>query len=305
MSKAITKVILSFLVLVLIAIWAEIAKSPNANEVKVFFLNVGQGDAALIEKGDYQILIDGGPDSSVLSEIAKIMPISDRKIETVILTHPHADHLLGLNQVLERYEIGRIYMSGVAHTSNQYLEFLSQIKAKNISTEVPELNQEASTFDGAALKFLWPGKKYLGQSSCSNSSSDSETGKTDSGGCVENLNNVSEVAEFCYFEQCALFLGDLQTDGQAEMAAMNKTANYQAQILKIAHHGSTNGTNQALIDLVKPQYAIIEVGAENKYGHPHAATLDLLAKSGIKTLRTDCEGTITFILTPAETLLKN
>ncbi len=276
MAKKFIRIALSILALVLVAIWVEIARSPSDDNVHLYFFDVGQGDAAMITKGDYQILIDGGPDDTVMSEIGKVMPLSDRKIEKVILTHPHADHLVGLVQVLEHYEIGEIYISGVAHTSNQYLEFLSKIKDKNILTIVPEINQKEIPFDNGSLTFLWPGKKYQEQT-------------------AENLNNSSIINKFCYYSQCALFTGDIETDEQNLMLSENKSVDFQAQILKIAHHGSNNGTNQALLDKVKPQYAVISAGADNKYGHPHAATLDLLDKSGTKLFRTDRDSTIEFV----------
>lgn len=277
MAKKLSKIIIIILALVLVAIWAEIAKSPSDGNVHLYFFNVGQGDAELIQKGDYQILIDGGPDDAVLTQIGQVMPLHDRKIEKLILTHPHADHITGLNQILQRYEIGSIYLSGVLSSSNLYLEFLDKIKQKNVETSVPEINQTVDTFPDAKLSFLWPGKRYQQQS-------------------IDNLNNSSLVTKFCYFEQCVLYLGDLETDGQEEMFANNTEANYQAQIIKIAHHGSRNGTDQNLLDRIKPQYAVIEVGADNQYGHPHAATLDLLQKAGIRIFRTDRDGMVEFIL---------
>ena len=263
----------------------EIAKSPTDENLHLYIFDVGQGDAVMIAKGDYQILIDGGPDDSVLSKIGEVLPISDRRIEKVILTHPHADHLVGLNLILERYEVGEIYVSGVVHTSSQYLEFLSKIKEKNIKTTVPEVNQKEIPFDNGSLTFLWPGKKYQEQT-------------------AENLNNSSIVSKFCYYSRCAIIMGDIELDGQSEMYSGNKNADFQASVLKVAHHGSNNGTNQTLLDKVKPQYAVISVGADNKYGHPHAAVLELLEKSNIKIFRTDRDGTVEFIFEQNNLIVK-
>lgn len=301
--KKITQIMLSLMAVLTIFVWSAIVKSPTADEIngsaQIFFLNVGQGDSELIQKGNYQILIDGGPDDSVLSELGKVMPLADRKIETVILTHPHADHLVGLNQIIDRYEIGTIYVTGVVHTSNAYLEFLEKAKNKNINTEVSDIGEKLIPFDNGNLEFLWPGKVYAGKSAEDN-----------------NLNNTSLVSRFCYSSHCALLTGDLEIDGQDEMfaschserseesssnAALDPSAlpqddkcNFQSEILKIAHHGSMNGTNQELLDIVKPKYAVIEVGADNKFGHPHAGTLDLLQKANIQQYRTDRDGTVEF-----------
>lgn len=292
-----TKIFLGTLILAAVFIWAAVVKSPNTqadSNVHLYFLNVGQGDSELIEKGDYQILIDAGPDDSVLPELGKVMPLTDRKIDVVILTHPHADHLVGLNSIIDRYEIGKIYYSGAKYDSNGYAEFLDKTKNKNVSLEVPELGEKIVPFENSEFTFLWPGKKYEGSS-------------------ADNPNNVSEVGRFCYFNQCALFTGDIETDEQEGMfnyyalgqnVAAEKSENsqppsninpFQSDILKISHHGSSNGTNQQLLDIVQPKIAIIEVGANNKFGHPHASTLELLQNAKIQQYCTDKDGTIDFV----------
>lgn len=299
--KSLTKYILAFLVLAAVFVWVEVAKSPVADEasanVHIYFLNVGQGDAGLILKGNQQVLIDGGPDDSVLSEVGKVMPVYDRKIETIILTHPHADHLVGLNQILDRYEVDHIYYSGTNHDSNAYKEFLDKAKQKNIRLSVPKISEEKVLFPDSKIIFLWPGDKYQNQT-------------------VENLNNTSEVVKFCYFSYCALFTGDIETDEQKMMidyyssrpsaseaeksTSSQPTASnniiFQSSILKLAHHGSTNGTNQLLLDAVKPKYGVLEVGLDNRYGHPHALVLDLLQKNNIQYSRTDRDRRIDFVL---------
>lgn len=279
-----TRIILGVLVLAAIFVWAEVAKSPTAdiadNNAHIFFLDVGQGDAELISKDGYQVLIDGGPDDSVLSQIGKAMPVSDRKIEILILTHPHADHLAGLNLILDRYEIDSIYYSGVVYESNGYKEFLDKAKSKNIPLVIPEIGTKEEIFSGGEMTFLWPGTKYKDKT-------------------IKNLNNSSEVISFCYFSHCALFTGDIETDEQATMIAYySSNLNiFQSEILKLPHHGSTNGTNQAFLDIVKPKYAVIEVGAGNTYGHPHNSILDLLQKNNIQYWRTDRDSMVQFSFT--------
>lgn len=277
-----TRLILGVLVLAAVFVWMEVAKSPSADvtdgNVHLYFLDVGQGDAILIQKGEIQILIDGGPDDSVLSQIGKTMPLKDRKIEHIVLTHPHADHVVGLNLILDRYEVGIIYYTGVLYESNAYREFLDKAKDKNITLKIAGLGQVESVFPSAELTFLWPGEKYINQN-------------------LKNLNNTSQVASFCYFAKCALLTGDIETDEQVAMINYYATlGGLQSEILKLSHHGSANGTNQALLDAVKPTYAVIEVGANNKYGHPHVVVLDLLTQNNIKIFRTDRDGTIEFVL---------
>ena len=277
------KAIFGALILLAIFLIAEIVRSPDKDAAQIYFFSVGQGDSELIQKGDYQILIDGGPDDSVLSELGKAMPLRDRNIEVLILTHPHADHLTGINQVLERYSVGKIYFNGVLYTSNTYLEFLSVVEKSTIVAKSTTVGEKVQVFENGELTFLWPGEKFKGQT-------------------MENLNNTSEVVRFCYFSECALFLGDLETDSQKEMFSEldNQKIEYRTPILKIAHHGSTNGTDQNTLDKIKPTYTIISVGADNKFGHPHAATIDLLNKMNIKTYRTDRDGAIQFLLKEGE-----
>lgn len=286
--KLATKLILGMMALLLVFLIAEIVKSPDKDGVQIFFLDISQGDAELIQKGNYQILIDGGPDDKILSELSRVMPITDRNIEVLILTHPHADHLIGLNQVLERYKVEKIYFSGVLHTSSAYLEFLQKIKDTSIVSEVPVQEEEMTLFENGELTFLWPGQKYKDQS-------------------LDNLNNSSEVIKFCYYLECAVFLGDQEINEQKLMFAEldKQNIDYTASILKIAHHGSTNGTDQTTLDKIKPEYAVIEVGADNQFGHPHGATIDLLNKLNIKTYRTDRDGTVQFQLKEGSVEVKN
>lgn len=281
--KKLTKIILGFLVLAVLFIWTNLAKSPADqldNNAHLYILNVGQGDAELIQYGDYQILIDGGPDDSVLTELGKKMPPSDRKIEKVILTHPHADHLAGINQILERYEVETLYYFGIDYDSNGYKEFRAKVVEKKIRVKKPTIGEEEMPFKDSSLTFIWPGDRFENK-------------------IETNLNNTSLVARFCYFAACSMLMGDLETDAQKEMfdmAESNKIS-IQADFLKIAHHGSTNGTNELTIDRIKPKMAAISAGAENKYGHPHAAVLDILQKNNVKTYRTDHDGTLEFVFT--------
>ncbi len=281
-----TKIFLFVLMLSAVFVWVEVAKSPTADEpdkgVRLYFFDVGQGDSEMIEMGTYQILIDGGPNDSVLSQIGKAMPATDRKIDAIVLTHPHADHLVGLNQILDRYEIGKIYYSGVDYESNIYKEFLNKVKSKNIILEVPEVGQKINLFPEGKLEFIWPGKKYVGKK------------------VSADLNNTSQVARFCYFTHCTFFTGDLEIGEQKLMLdyyLKNNSINiFQSEVLKLSHHGSTNGTDQTLLDIIRPKIAVIEVGAKNNYGHPHAVILDLLQKANIQQYRTDKDGTVEFIM---------
>lgn len=276
----------SYFVIILLSIAAllatQLSRQQDSKDLSVSFLNVGQGDSALIQKDDFQILIDGGPNNSLLPEIGQIMPPLDHKIDLIILSHPHADHISGLNAILDRYEIGEIYFTGVIFSSAQYISFLDKIKNKQIPLIVPSLNASKSFAQSGSINFLWPGDRF---------SSKSE----------DNLNNTSLVTRICYFSSCVLFMGDLEKDGQAEMLAQyaGKEDLLKSDIIKIPHHGSNNALLPALYELVRPQYAVIEVGKDNQFGHPHQTVIDYLKEKSIQAFRTDQDGVIRFNLSQA------
>lgn len=273
-----------FLILLSLAIFltTQIVKAPVKDGLEVSFLNIGQGDSELIKKGDFEILIDGGPDDKVLSEIGKIMSSTDHKIEIMILTHPHADHITGLNAILDRYEVGEVYSSGTIFNSSGYLEFLQKLKDKNIQLIVPSIGSSQIFADNATLTFLWPGNKFVNKK-------------------ADNPNNTSLISKVCYFQECAIFMGDQEVDEQESMISyyknIGKTDVLKSEIIKVAHHGSSTGLLPELYEAVAPKTAVIEVGKDNQFGHPHQQVLDYLNQNSIKIYRTDQDGTVNFLFT--------
>lgn len=260
MSKATKWILLTLLALVII-VWAPIAKSPFDQSAHLYFLNVGQGDSILIEKGDYQVLIDGGPDESVLGELGKYMPLTDRKLELLVLTHPHADHLTGVNLVLERFEVEKIIYGKIEYDSMTYKKFNDLVSQKSdiMKSFHPEIGQELDVFENGKIRFYWVGQ---------------ESG-------ADNLNNSSVVTQFCFYLHCSLLMGDLEIDAQKLMLKDNRLLDISSEILKISHHGSGNGTDETLLEEVSPTYAVISVGKNNKFGHPNQGVIDLLKEKGI------------------------
>jgi len=279
MKKTIFKIIFICMFLVLAGLFYNVASSPaGTEEIKVYFFDVGQGDAALIQKGYYQILIDGGPDDKVLSLLGDKMPLGDRTIEKIILTHPHADHLVGINEILKRYQIKTVVGSGVLSDTNQYFEFADELKKQNLNLEAPMIGQRDSDFANEEIEYFWPGDQYIGKK-------------------INNLNNSSEVFRFCYFSHCVFFTGDIEEDAQRQMILENKNnlSDFLSEIIKVPHHGSSNGLgDNILLKTVNPKKAVISVGKDNQFGHPHTSALNLLDSSQIMILRTDQDGTIEF-----------
>lgn len=244
----------------------ESETSVNDNDiVRVHYLSVGQGDATLISSGDYQILVDGGPDKSVLTELDNIIPFYDKKIETIILSHPHADHLIGLNYVLSRYEIERIYLSGVAHNTPEFETFITTINRKAIATEIVS-SGDVLELDKGKVEFFWPEQKTK---------------------LKNDLNDSSLVFLYTFNENNLLFTGD----ASAEILSNIGWEIGDIDVLKVSHHGSIDGTSAALINILKPELAVIHVGNDNSFGHPSQKVLNIL--QGVKVLRTDLLRSIT------------
>jgi len=268
-----TKIVFSFLVLIIAVIWAGIVQAPS-NTFKLSVLNVGQGDSIFIQTIDGQnVLVDGGPDDSVLNQLSQMMPFYERHIDAIFLTHPHSDHLFGLIQVLKRYQVDKVYLTGVVYTTNDYLEFLNIIKDKNISSQAVKAGDKIS-FSNAKITVLWPESDL--------------SGKT-----IENLNDSSLVLSVKADDFTALLLGDLEIENQEKLLNSKDLLDHY-QIIKIAHHGSSNGYSEKLIDRIKPDSAVISVGEDNKYGHPSSLVISSLEAKGIKIYRTDRDGLLEF-----------
>jgi len=262
---------LIFLTFLAIAIWTVYFKEPD-NNLHIFVLDVGQGDAILIQKNNKQILIDGGPDDKVISELGKVMPVEDREIEWLILSHPHADHVTGLVEVLRRYKVDKIEYNGIDYDSGVYKDFLAEIKTKNIPTEIPEIGRVENIFDQGKITYLWPGNN-----------ADSYK---------NNLNNTSEVIRFDYGNFSALFPGDCEVECWQGIIVDNKNMIANITFLKVAHHGSRNGSIEDIISIIRPKIAAISLAKNNKFSFPHKEVMDSLQKYGADIFRTDLNSTI-------------
>lgn len=243
----------------------------NPEILSVYFLDVGQGDATYIQlPGGEDVLIDGGPDASVLVELGKVMWFWDQKIDYVILTHPHADHVTGLVEVLRRYAVKQIYYTGALHTAPAYLAWLAEIEKQKIPMQIVEGGFELD-FGGARLEFMYPTENIVGKK-------------------FGELNNSSNVTRLVYGDSEFLLTGDAQEEVEKELLAAG--VNLNADVLKVAHHGSSDATSEDFLSAVSPQFSVISSGRKNDFGHPHLRVLKRLERLGAKILRTDELGTI-------------
>lgn len=238
----------------------------------VVFLDVGQGDAILIQEGSVQVLIDGGPDDSVLYQLPKYIPINDRKIEYLVLTHPHDDHIVGLLKVLERYEVGEILYYPVCFENENY-EYLLQ----NYSHLRQVGKGDTIRLNSFEIDILWPLLEESPQ------------------GCVKqfdlDLNNDSLVLSFEYLDRKFLLMGDAEAPVEFQLLNQgNLLPSYD--ILKAGHHCSNSSSSETFIKRMSPDMAICSVGLENSFGHPHSETLNIFQRYNVQYFITSQSGNI-------------
>lgn len=266
-------IILAALVVGAIFVWLAIFELAPSDKVKIDFLDVGQGSAILIlAPGDNQVLIDGGPSDAVLAKLGQALPVFDRKIELLILTHPDSDHLSGLVEVLKRYEVGQILETGIVADSAEYKIWNDLIKAKSVPVVFAQADDIVKISDNLSIKILYPLGKINGQD------------------FSKNTNATSIVGKIIYGQSSILFTGD--AEGQTEKPLLMLGANLKADILAVGHHGSKNSTSAEFLAAVAPSIAVIQVGAKNTYGHPTQEVLDRL--KNINIFRTDLDKDVDF-----------
>jgi len=247
----------------------------NDHKLHVVICDAGQGDAIFIRTPQgSDVLIDGGPDSKVLSCLSSHMPFWDRTIEIMFLTHPHADHLTGLIDVVKRYRVLSFVTEEISGTSSIYEELMRQLEEHNVPERFLYQGDRFAFKDGVVLKTLWPTEGWVSKNSTDKASLDA--------------NSLSVIELLTYKNFKALFTGDAQAQALEKVDLMVG----EVDVLKVPHHGSKTGLNQDVLEILKPKISAISVGAKNRYGHPDPFVLDLLNQTGTKTLRTDQVGEI-------------
>ncbi len=236
----------------------------SLNDMKVHYIDVGQGDSELIQIGDKNVLIDAGCNDNKALNYLKSQGIS--KLDCVIATHPHEDHIGGMTSVINNFEIGEFYAPKVTHTTRTFENMIKALQSKGLKITTKNVG-DALTIGNATMQFLAPNSSIY-----------------------QDLNNYSIVIRLKYGNTSYLFTGDAESLSEGEILA--KQLDISADVLKLGHHGSHSSTSQAFLDKVNPQYAIVSCGKGNDYGHPHKETIDKLNAKNIEILRTDVSGTI-------------
>ena len=241
--------------------------NENIENLKVYYIDVGQADSILIMNNGESALIDAGNNEDGQDVVNFIKSKGITKLNYVIGTHPHEDHIGGLDDVINNIDIDKIYLPKIQTTTKTYQDVLTAIQNKN---------KTINTFK--------KGDKFsIGEAN-------SEI-MTDSISDKNNLNLSSNIIRMEYNKTSFLFTGDAETENEKAIEWS------QTDILKVGHHGSKTSTSQKFLNQIKPTYAIISVGKDNDYGHPNKETLDKLKNIGAQVIRTDESGTIEIIVT--------
>lgn len=271
--KLFRKYILLFFILSILlhaGISLGLANNSQRGVLKVHFIDVGQGDCTLIQTPDKKdILIDAGNNKDSRRIVAYLKRQGVNKLDIVIGTHPHKDHIGSLDSVLKIFPIGQVVMPEVIYTTNYYRDVIRVVKKKKliITTAKQGLKLDFGTKINAVL--LAPISSNY-----------------------EDINNYSAVLKLTYNNNTFLFTGDAEGISEAEM--LEKGYELKSEVLKVGHHGSSSSTTLGFLKGVSPDYAIISVGKGNDFGHPAQRTLDKLNTEKVKILRTDALGTILF-----------
>lgn len=250
--------------------WVHAGHAFFQKRLIVWFFDVGQGDAIFIETpSGEQLLVDGGPGTVLLEKLADVMPFWDRSIDAVLLTHPHADHVDGLVEVVDRYRVDTVYTTGVEYATSAEIAFEERVS--NDETVVLVAAPRTIDFgDGVSLELIYP------QSSLENKR-------------MDDVNDASIVGILRYGETSILLTGDIGNEAELELIPF---VDASIDVLKVGHHGSRYSTSTAFLEAVQPSIAVISCGEDNDYGHPHQETLERLDAFGVTTLRTDRDGDI-------------
>lgn len=279
------KLVSSFIILIIVGIFYlfqnyptnEVSKNINKriNEVpvtseerlEVTFIDVGQADSILLENEGHYMLVDAGNNEDGPKLVNYLKNQNIHQFDYVIGTHPHEDHIGGLDNIIEGFDINTFYMPDVITTTKTFEDVLDALGEKNMTLSIPKTNATFKLGD-ATVKVLYVGTED-----------------------ESDLNDTSIVLKVTYQNVSFLLTGDASTKVEEKL----NPADLESTVLKVGHHGSVTATNEKFLNTVNPKYAIISVGENNQYEHPHTTVLNTLAAHNITTYRTDQDGTIKVI----------
>ena len=243
-------------------------KTISHNEMQVHFIDVGQGEAILIQSPNGStMLIDAGKRTSGQKVVSYLKKAGVTTLDKLVSTHPHADHIGGMQDVFANFKVGKVYDSGFPHSSKTYEDFLTTIDKKDIPFEIAKRGMKIDLDKDLDVEILHPNNNK------------------------KDANNSSVVIKLTYGSVSFLFTGDIEGEAEREILGSNK-GKLNSTILKAGHHGSKTSTSTGFLSAVSPETAVIQSGAGNSYGHPHDETLSQLKNLGVKVYRNDLQGDI-------------
>jgi competence protein ComEC len=237
-----------------------------SENLKIHFVDVGQGDSIIIEQNNHYMLIDAGPNSCEETLLNYIDNLNITKFDYVIGTHAHEDHIGSMDAVINKYDVEKVLFPKTTTTTKTFENFATALKNKNLTLYAPSVGEEF-TFQDSKFIVVAP-----------NSSS------------YDNLNNYSLVVKFIYKDTSYLFVGDAETLSESEM--LENGIDLSADVLKVGHHGSNTSTSASFLNAVSPKYAVISCGKNNDYGHPKKNIMNRLKNNKVVVYRTDESGSI-------------
>jgi competence protein ComEC len=241
----------------------------------VSFLDVGQGDAVLVETpSGHHVLIDGGPDDKILSLLSEKLSYFDHHLDMIVATHADADHVTGLIPVLARYDVDTIMMTSLGSETSIYQELLLKSNEEGAKIIHPKKYDVVTFGDGVSMTVLYPDEPLPPHL---------------------DTNDASIVTLLKYGSSTVLLTGDLPSTHEHELIA-DGILEKEITIFKAGHHGSKTSSGEELLSYSRPEYTVISAGKNNRYGHPHKETLDRLIQYSKAILSTIDLGTITFSL---------
>lgn len=241
------------------------------NNLHLYFFSVGEGDAIVIRTPDKKtVLIDGGPDQTVLEKIGFVVPVWDRTIDVLIVTHPDSDHLTGALEVLQTHPVNLVIETNIPKASSIYTaweQYLTKHQTPRVYAGYLDSIHLIDTLNIALFTSTAPKQ--------------------------DNSNTASIITRVSYKNFDTLLLADLEKLGEQELLKTSLAS--PSEVFKVAHHGSKTSTSESLVTQLAPLFAVISCGEQNPYGHPHQETLETLTNHNIQTLRTDIQGDIEII----------
>jgi competence protein ComEC len=243
-------------------------RANTTGELRAYFLDVGQGDSSVILFKDKVILIDAGEVDKGDQVVSDLEKLGVTRIDLLVATHPHSDHIGGMQKVLARFPVGKVLDSGIPSSSSLYEHFLETVDERNIPYSAAERGQTVDIDPSLRILVLSPPEKQIG----------------------DDINTNSIVLRISYGTVNLLYTGDATTD--AEEVMMKAGYPLDADVLKVGHHGSSGSSSAAFLRRVDPDVAVISLDKDNEYGHPHRETMERLNAAGPLVLRTDRDGTV-------------